>query len=58
VVSKLVAGREKDLSFAEEAVRHRLVEVETLAGRLCVTPVSAELRPVVEQPVQRLAAVR
>ena len=38
VVSKLVAGREKDLLFAAEAVRHGLVSPDVLAARLRVTP--------------------
>jgi len=57
VLSKLVAGREKHILFAEEAVRHRLVLVETLAERLRATPLSAELRALVEQRVQSLAAL-
>jgi len=55
VVSKLVAGPAKDLRFAEDAVRHRLVAVETLAARLRTTRVSEELRPHVEQRIERLA---
>lgn len=55
VVSKLVAGREKDLLFAQDAVRHGLVSAATLALRLRTTPVSDELRPHVEQRVERLA---
>jgi len=43
--------------FAEEAVRHRLVAVETLTARLRTTPVSAELRPHVEQRMKRLATL-
>jgi hypothetical protein len=58
IVSKLVAGREKDLLFAEEAVRHGLVTVETLAARLRCTSVSDELRPHVEQRIQGLSALR
>jgi hypothetical protein len=58
VVSKLVAGRDKDLIFAEEAVRHELVNAETLAARLRVTMVSADLRPHLEQRIERLAALR
>ena len=57
VVSKLVAGRAKDLLFAEQAVRHGLVAIETLAARLRTTPVSSELRPHVEQRIQRLATL-
>ena len=58
VLSKLVAGREKDLLFGEEAVRHGLAVVETLAAPLANVPLSAEVRPHVEQRVQRLAALR
>ena len=58
VVSKLVAGREKDMLFAQEAVRHGLVEVKTLEARLRNTTVSAELRPHVEQRIERLARLR
>ena len=58
VLSKLVAGREKDMLFAEEAARHGLVAVETLSTRLRITPVGEELRLHVEQRIQRLAALR
>ena len=58
VVSKLVAGRDKDLLFAEEAVRHGLVNAAMLAERLRATAVAAELRPHVEQRIERLAALR
>jgi hypothetical protein len=58
VLSKLVAGREKDLLFGEEAVRHGLVKVETLVERLRSTALSAELRPHVEQRIERLAVLR
>ena len=56
VVSKLVAGREKDLLFAAEAVRHGLVSPDVLAAPRRVTPIGDELRPFVEQRIQRLAA--
>jgi hypothetical protein len=58
VVSKLVAGREKDLTFAREAVRHGLVSVETLKERLRETPVQDDLRPHVASRIQSLAAFR
>ena len=58
VMSKLVAGRDKDLLFAEEAVRHGLVKVDTLSERLRATAVSPELLPHLERRIERLAALR
>lgn len=58
VVSKLVAGREKDLVFAAEAVRHRLVATETLEERLRITALRDELRPHVEQRILALRSAR
>jgi len=47
VISKLVAGREKDLRFVEVAVRHGLVDRATLLDRLGRTPLDEVLRPIV-----------
>ncbi len=47
VVSKCVAGREKDQRFLEAAVRHRLVDRETLLARVAETDLAPELRPIV-----------
>jgi hypothetical protein len=44
VVSKLIAGREKDWSFATAAVRHRLVDVATLRTRLADVELEPALR--------------
>jgi hypothetical protein len=41
-VSKLVAGREKDLDFFYGLLRHRLVSTETIRARLKATPISPE----------------
>lgn len=41
-VSKLVAGREKDLDFLGGLLRHRLVQVPTLRERLAKTALPAE----------------
>lgn len=38
-IAKAVAGREKDLEFLREAVRHRLVDERTLRARLSETDV-------------------
>jgi hypothetical protein len=56
VISKLVAGRDKDLRFARDAVRHGLVDAAILVERLRDTPVRPELRPYVEARVKALAA--
>jgi hypothetical protein len=56
VLSKLIAGREKDFEFAAEAVRHRLVSVDTLEQRLGATALGDALRPHVEHRIQRLRA--
>lgn len=54
VVSKLVAGREKDLEFAREAAHHRLIEEVELRRRLAETPMVAELRDAVEKRITRM----
>lgn len=54
VISKLVAGREKDLEFAREAARHRLVDEDVLRQRLAITDVSEELRTLVGGRIARL----
>jgi hypothetical protein len=38
VIAKLVAGREKDLEFARALVSAGLIDLDTLASRLTVTP--------------------
>lgn len=53
-VSKLAAGRDKDLAFVQAMVRHGLIKLEVLLTRLRETPgVLAERRDLAEQ---RLAA--
>lgn len=54
VISKLVAGREKDLEFAREAARHRLVGEEVLRERLSGTHLIPEVRKLVGGYVTRL----
>ncbi len=56
VISKLVAGREKDLEFAREAAAHHLVVEDTLRQRLSATSLPNELRRVAEGRVTRLFA--
>ena len=54
VISKLVAGREKDLEFAREAAVHRMVGEEVLRERLAATELVAELRTLVNGRITRL----
>jgi hypothetical protein len=53
VVSKAVVGREKDRSFVREAIRHGLVDRNTLLDRLARTGMDAATR---ERLRQRLEA--
>lgn len=47
-VSKLVAGREKDLEFVGGLVRHGMISIETLRERLTVTCLSTDRRTLCE----------
>lgn len=58
VVSKLVAGRDKDLAFAQEALDQRLVRRKVLEERLAATPLPEDLRAVVAARVRGLRARR
>ncbi len=44
VLAKCVAGREKDWSFAQEAIRHQVVRPDELRARLPLRPVSQSHR--------------
>ena len=54
-VAKAVAGREKDLEFLRETLRHGLVDAATLRGRLGVTPLDDERRVLAEGRIGRAA---
>jgi hypothetical protein len=43
-VSKLVAGREKDLSFVRSILRHGLANPEVISKRLQTTPLPSDRR--------------
>jgi hypothetical protein len=43
LISKAVAGRDKDRAFVREAIRHGLVQEATLAARLAATPLGSAL---------------
>ncbi len=53
-VSKLVAGREKDLEFVAALLQHRMVADETLFARLGVTALSKERHGFFEARLDRL----
>lgn len=55
VVSKLIAGRDKDLDFAAVSLEAGLVEPETLQQRLRTTDAEPELRAITEARIARLA---
>ena len=54
LISKLVAGREKDLEFAGEAAAHHLVTEDNLRDRLSATRLPHDLRRVAEGRIARL----
>jgi hypothetical protein len=62
VLAKCVAGRQKDWAFAEEAIRHGLVEPDELRARLPLLPVdgdaAARLAESLEARVTRASAPR
>ena len=55
-ISKLVAGREKDLGFIQGLLRHRLAQVDTLRTRLTATTLSVERHELCRVWLERLAA--
>lgn len=44
VLSKYVAGREKDREFVRAAIEHRMVRQEVLASRIELMPLAADVR--------------
>lgn len=53
-VSKLVAGREKDLDFVRGLFRHKLARSEIVRGRLAVTPMDDTRRQLCLERLKRL----
>jgi hypothetical protein len=51
VLSKYVAGREKDRIFARACLKHGLIQVETLMARVGSLPVSAERLAVIQRQI-------
>lgn len=56
VLSKCVAGRERDWDYAAEALKAGLVEAEVLLGRVPDLPVTDELRTHVERMLRVIVA--
>jgi hypothetical protein len=54
LISKLVAGREKDLEFAAVAARHGMASRKVLDERLAETELDARLRPLVAGRIARI----
>jgi hypothetical protein len=54
-VSKLVAGREKDLDFVASLVRHHLVQPRIVHERFAITALDADRRELCESRLKRLA---
>jgi len=52
VLAKCVAGREKDWSFLDEALRHGLVEPDVLRSRLPLLPLDEERRATLARNVE------
>jgi len=53
-VSKLIAGREKDLDFIKGLLNHRMAQAEVVLSRLDATPISNEVRGLCRARLQRL----
>lgn len=52
-IAKLIAGRERDLDFAEALHRHGMAQVEVLSERLAVTGLEAPIRALVAARIAR-----
>jgi hypothetical protein len=57
VLSKLVAGRDRDIDYAQQAHAHRLLDLDTMRERVSKLPVEAEQRGRVAALVESLANV-
>lgn len=57
VLSKLVAGRARDLDYAHQARAHGLLDLETMRERVCDLPVDVGQRTRVAALVESLAEV-
>jgi len=55
-VSKLAAGREKDLRFVQALLRHHLAKLEIVRDRLDAAPISADRRELCLARLQRISS--
>lgn len=53
LVSKTIAGREKDLAFLQAAARHRMADPEILIRRLATVEVEPEVREAARTAIER-----
>ena len=53
LVSKTIAGREKDLAFLRVAAEHRMADLETLLARLATVEVKPQVRAAARAAVER-----
>lgn len=53
LVSKTIAGREKDLAFLKVAAQHRMADPETLFHRLATVEVGPEIRAAARAAIER-----
>jgi hypothetical protein len=53
-VSKLVAGREKDLNYVRQLIHHRMVQETTLRARLKQTPLASDQTELISARLERL----
>jgi|SRR5450756_1160670 len=53
-ISKLVAGREKDLSFVQGLLRHHLVQAEALRTRMAATGLATERLEICRTRLERI----
>ncbi|MFO0872733.1 MAG: DUF6036 family nucleotidyltransferase [Phycisphaerales bacterium] len=56
-ISKLAAGRKKDIDFIRALLKHRLADVETMRARLAMTNVEPRLRTACERRLKDLSIV-
>lgn len=54
-LSKLVAGREKDIDYVQALIKHKLVKPEIIRERLNMTPIPSERREVCFARLERMS---
>jgi hypothetical protein len=54
LVSKIIAGREKDLAFLRDAAKHRMADPEVMLRRLATVEVELEVREQARAAIERI----